>query len=131
MGRLVSAGSLVYGQADFFFPSGTTNRVSGIVASNLSLIVFSNNAILPWVLADGSGVPDSGISAGTVYFNEITGASGFYSVRFFPDRVSAWRIVLTSVSLSQQVILEYDSLPPGVLRPPSGGLNASFSGGSC
>lgn len=125
MSRLVSAGSLVYDQLDFFSSPGI--RITGIPLVNLSLIVFADNAVLPWSLADGSAVADSSISAGTVYFNEISGTTGYYSVRWFPDRIRFWRLIFTNATLSTEIIKEYDALAPGVLRPPTGGLNASFN----
>lgn len=127
MGRLVSAGALVYDQLDFYLPAGSINRPSGVVVGNLSLTVFADNAVMTWPLADGSAVADSSISAGTVYFNEIAGAPGYYSVRFFPDRVAQWRLVFVNAGLSAEVRRDYTALPPGVLRPGTGGLNASFS----
>lgn len=121
MGRNVSSGSLARAQADFFQISG--QRVVGVVWSTLAAHVFVNNAALPWPAADGSAVQDSSISAGKVYFNEIAGSPGFYSVRFFPDRVGFWRIVLRSDSLNAEVVLEFDVAAPA---PPAGGLNATF-----
>ena len=94
MSRLVSAGAIVHAQADFFQPKGSINRPAGIVAASLSMSAFASSSVLSWPLADGASVPDSGISAGTVYFNEVSGAPGFYSVRFFTDRVGFWRVVL-------------------------------------
>jgi len=125
MGRSVSAGSLVRDQVDFFLPGGGSNRVPGIGISQLGLTVFAENSLLAWPLADGTLVPDSSISAGTVYFNEISGASGFYSVRFFPDRVGYWRIVLRNAALSAEVARDFDVAPAGPLGPPNG-LNATF-----
>lgn len=127
MGRLVSAGVLVYDQLDFFLPAGSVNRVQGVPVANLSLAVFVNNALVLWPLADGTSVADSSISAGTVYYSQISGSPGFYSVRFFPDRVGWWRLVFSNPSLGVEEVRDYDALPPGVLRPSSGGLNASFS----
>lgn len=121
MGRNVSSGSLARAQADFFHVSG--QRVVGVVWSTLAAHVFVNNAALPWPVSDGSTVQDSSISAGKVYFSEIAGSPGFYSVRFFPDRVGFWRIVLRSDSLNAEVVLEFDVAAPA---PPTGGLNATF-----
>lgn len=128
MSRLVSAGAIVYAQADFFLPKGSINRQSGIVPASLSLSVFFGASVLAWPLADGSAVADAGVSAGTVYFNEVAGAPGFYSVRFFPDRTGFWRIILANAALQQEVILEFDVAPAGVFKAASkGGLTASFT----
>jgi len=121
MGRNVSSGSLARAQADFFQISG--QRVTGVVWSTVAAHVFVNNAALPWPVADGSSVQDSSISGGKIYFNEISGSPGFYSVRFFPDRVGFWRIVLRSDSLNAEFVLEFDVAAPA---PPAGGLNATF-----
>lgn len=121
MGRNVSSGSLARAQADFFQISG--QRVVGVVWSTVAAHVFINNAALPWPVADGSSVQDTSISGGKVYFSEIPGSPGFYSVRFFPDRVGYWRIVLRSDSLNAEVVLEFDVAAP---TPSAGGLNATF-----
>ena len=106
-------------------PAGSINRVVGESYTSLALSIFSNNVALPWPLADGTLVADSSISAGTVYFNQITGSPGYYSVRFFPDRVGFWRLILREATLGEQVILSYDvtHARPG---PASNELNASF-----
>jgi hypothetical protein len=80
-----------------------------------------NNQILSWPLLDGTAVADSSISAGNVYFNEIIGAPGFYSLRFFPDRVGYWRISV--VASSFESLLEFDVNPASA---QSSGLIASF-----
>jgi hypothetical protein len=123
MGRNVSSGSLVRAQSDFFLPVGSVNRVVGVQPDSLALYAFVNNAPLPWAVADGTTVQDSSISAGTVYFNEVSGVPGFYSVRFFPDRTGFWRLILKSVSLNAEVVLEFDVSAPAA---PAGGLNATF-----
>lgn len=127
MSRLVSAGTIAYAQADFFQPKGSINRLPGIVAASLGMTVFANSSVLAWPILDGGGVPNSGVSAGSVYFEEISGAPGFYLVRFFPDRVGFWRIVLSYPALQQEVPLEFDVVPANVFKAAAkGGLTASF-----
>lgn len=121
MGRNVSSGSLARAQADFYMIAG--QRALGVQWSTIVGSAFVNNALLAWPVADGTTVQDSSISAGKIYFSEISGAPGFYSVRFFPDRVGFWRIVLKSTALNAEVILELDVTAPS---PPAGGLNATF-----
>lgn len=99
--------------------------MSGIGISQLSLAVFVDNGLLAWPLVDGSLVPDSSVSAGTVYFNEISGSPGFYSVRFFPDRTGYWRIVIGNAALGAEVVKEFDVVPANPIGPPNG-LNATF-----
>ncbi len=129
MGRIVSAGAVIASQLDFFISAGSISRVVGIPVANLSLKVFFNNALLSWTLADGTLVSDSSISAGTVYFNEVSGSSGYYSLRTFFDRVGFWRLIVVNASLSVETIIEYDVLPAGAFSSGSGGggLIASFT----
>jgi hypothetical protein len=121
MGRSISTGTLVRAQADFF-SSGI--RIPGVTSLSLTLFIFVNNVPISWQIQDGTSVPDASISAGIVYFNEITGNPGFYSVRLFPDRIGYWRIALVSVSLSQESNFEFDIIPA---TAASTGLTASFT----
>ncbi len=125
MGRLISAGALAYDQLDFFFPDGSASRVPDIQASGLQMWLFVNNGVLSWPLVDGTSVPDSSVSSGHVYFNQIAASPGFYSLRFFPDRVGFFRMVFLHPSYGIEVERNYDVLPSGVLRPSNGGLIAS------
>ena len=125
MGRQLSAGQLIRDQIDLFMPAGSINRVTGESFISLTLNIFVDNGLLSWPLADGSAVADFSVSAGTVYFNQIAGSPGYYSVRFFPDRMGFWRLIFREVTLNQEIILSYDvaSANPG---PASLELNASF-----
>lgn len=127
MGRLISAGSICYDQLDFFSPVPPFARMMGAASSDLSVRLFVNNAIVSWPIASGVSVLDSSVASGKVYFSEIPGNPGFYSIRFFPDRVGFWRIVFTHVALGVEEIREYDAFPPGVLRPSTGSLVPSTS----
>jgi hypothetical protein len=126
MGRSISATSLVFDQVDLYNPPGSITRVAGVLASNVSVSVFSNNVLLPWTIQDGSAVPDSSISAGVIYFNEISGQPGFYSVRFYPDRIGFWRLVFSVPSIAAEVIREYD-ITPANQYAAANSLNASFT----
>lgn len=119
MGRLLHAQALVYDQVDFI--SGTVRQSMPISA--LSLKLFVNNQILPWTLEDGTTVVDSSISSTKVYYNEISGHSGFNSIRFYPDRIGFWRLVFNSPLI--EVIKEYDIIGA---KAATSGLNASFYG---
>lgn len=125
MGRQVPAGQLIRDQIDLFMPAGSINRVVGESYTSLALKIFADNGLLAWPLADGTTVADSAVSAGTVYFNQIVGAPGYYSIRFFPDRIGFWRLVFREMTLNEEVIRSYDVIParPG---PASNELNASF-----
>ncbi len=128
MGRQVAAGSIAYAQVDFYYPAGSIVRPSGITISNLGLALFLNNARQGWGLQDGTLVQDGSVSAGNIYFNEVVGSNGYYSVRLFPDRIGFWRVILTHPGFKIEQILEFDVLPAGSLSAPSqGGLIASFT----
>lgn len=125
MGRTVSAGVLVRDQLDIYNPPSSFTRSTGVVPSGISVTAFVNNAAVAWPLADGTAVADSSVSAGTVYFNEIPGSAGFYSLKFFPDRVGFWRFVIRIAATSTEVVKEYDVVPSQQVNASSG-LNASF-----
>lgn len=126
MGRQVPAGSIIYAQPDMYVPATSKVRQAGIQSSSLQVVTFVNNARQAWSLMDGTLVQDADVSAGKVYFNEVVGSSGFYSVRFFPDRVGFWRVILQHQGLQLEWVMEYDVLPAGAFSPSGGGLIASF-----
>lgn len=121
MGRTISTQILVKAQADFYSAPGV--RVTGIIAGDLNLLLFFNNSLIAWSLQDGSVVQDSSISAGSIYFNEILNSPGFYSIRFYPDKVGFWRVILIDVALTQENIIEIDVTSATTTSP---GLIASF-----
>ncbi len=122
MGRSIATQILVRAQADFYSTPGV--RATGILAGSLNLSLFFNNALTSWALRDGTTIQDSSISAGSIYFNEIAGSPGFYSVRFYPDKIGFWRIVLNDVALTQESIIEIDVVSATATSP---GLIASFT----
>lgn len=123
MSRTVQAASLIRDQIDLY-SSGAT-RATGVTVSDLALALFFNNAQVPWPLVAGSAVMDASISSGSVYFEEIQGSPGYYSVRFFPDRVGYWRLVLRHPVLNVEAVRDFDVAPSAA--PAPSGLNASFS----
>ena len=125
MARTIVAGRLAFDQVDFF-ESG--HRKTGVAWSDLQMRAFLNASVLSWSLVDGTFTPDSGIGAGSVFFNEIVGVNGYYLVRFFPDRPGFWRIVLSHPVLGVEVIREYDAFPA---VPSASGLQASFEPDPC
>lgn len=122
-GRVVQANQVVMDQADFFLPDGF-HRVPGLTITALASQLFFNNTLQPWVLASGSGVPDSQISAGRIYFNEIPGSPGIYSVRFRPNALGYWRNLLTYDAGLQIVAQDFDVVQGAPAM--ESGLNASF-----
>lgn len=124
MGRTLPSGSLVRDQLDFYSPPGSSSRLSGVNVNSASITAFFNNSILPWFFSDGSSVSDSSISSGCFWFNEIPGSPGFYSLRFFPDKVGFWRIVVYHSASGSEQIKEYDVVQSNQYVQ---GLSASFT----
>ena len=121
-GRLVRTNALVFDQGDFFQPDGFT-RVPGLVISDLTCRVFFNNLSQVWPLVTGGSTPDARVASGSVYWSEIPGSPGFYSVRFRPNAEGFWRLVLTYPAGTQTVGLDFDVLP---LEGVPTGLTPSF-----
>lgn len=126
MSRLLPSASLIRDQVDYYNPSGSTNRAIGITFSQITLQIFVDNSKLLWPIVDGTLIADSSISAGNVYLNEIPGSPGYYSIRFFPDKIGFWKLSILNTTLNQEITKEYDIVPAGTFGPTSSGLNASF-----
>lgn len=109
-------------QADFFQADFFT-RITGLTNASLSLALFLNNVEVAWPLITGTGVSDVQIASGNVYFHELT-VAGYYGVRFKPNAIGYWRVVLNYAVGVQSVALDYDVVSPAAL--PSG-LKASFT----
>lgn len=125
MSRSLPAASLIIDQLDLYNPPGSITRIAGVLAADLSVSVFSNNTIMSWPIQDGSLTPDSSISSGIVYFNEIVGQPGFYSIRFFPSRIGFWRLIFSIPSITAEIVKEFDISSQS--SGPANGLNASFT----
>lgn len=125
MSRLISAGALTYAQPDILSPSAPHERIAGLDFSDVQFRLFVNNTVMSWPLVSGLGVPDASVASGKVYFNQIPANEGFYSVRFFADRVAFWRLVLQVPSYLVESVLDFDAVSPGALRPSASGLIAS------
>lgn len=104
-GRLVAPSQVVYDQADLFHADGFT-RVAGLTIANVAVQVYLNNVLQGWILTDGSTVTDAQIVSGRVYFSPITG--GPYSLRWRPNGIGYWRIILTYPAGSQVLAQDYD-----------------------
>jgi hypothetical protein len=132
-GRIVQANQVVLDQVDFFQGDGFT-RVTGLVPGNLVSQVFFNNSLQAWPLVSGNAVADAQVTAGRIYFNEIPGHPGFYSVRFRPDALGYWRNLLTYPSGQQTAAQDFDVVQSSPAM--ESGIQASFikpqgSGGCC
>lgn len=131
-GRIVQANQVVLDQADFYQGDGFT-RVVGLGPGNIVSRVFYNNSIQAWPLVSGNAVNDSQITSGRIYFHEIPGQPGFYSVRFRPDALGYWRTLLTYPAGLQEMAQDFDVLQSAPTM--ESGLQASFvkpqGSGSC
>lgn len=123
--RRVEANQTVVDQADLFQGNGY-DRVAGVLHGAITLKVFWNNVTQSWPMADGTGLTDAQIQSGRVYWNEIPGAPGFYSVRFRPTGVGFWRLSLTYPAGSQARVLDYDVYLESTATHQTG-LRASFT----
>jgi hypothetical protein len=122
-GRLVQINQVVVDQADYFRSDGYT-RVTGLTIGDLIRQLFYNNIEQPWPMFDGSSVPDSQVASGRIYFHEVPGSPGIYSVRFRPNAVGYWRFLL-AYPVGQQILAQdYDVTP--VVTTVSSGIKSSF-----
>lgn len=122
-GRLIPINRVVIDQADILAPDDFT-RVTGLTVADLTATLFYNNVAQPWTFISGATVMDAQVAAGAVYFNEITGQPGFYSVRFRPNAVGFWRACLSYAAGPRALSFGYDV----VQEPPlvASGLKSSF-----
>ena len=127
-GRQVFANQVVYDQSDFFQSDGFT-RVVGLRVSDLTCELFFNNSLMPWVFESGVGVSDAQIAAGKIYWMEIPGDPGRYGVRWRPNAIGYWRLLITYPVGTQIMGQDYDviQMPPTVDQ----GLKASFIKPGC
>jgi len=120
--RNVSVSKLVLDQIDLFVTDGKT-RAQGVTIGDLNLKLFFNGSQVEWPLVSGSAVQDIQVTAGQVYWTEFL--TGFYTIRFFPNVIGSWRILLTYPAHDQAVSLSYDAALPTFI-PVSSGIRTSF-----
>lgn len=123
MSRQGFSGSVCHSQIDIYTLDGVSRQV-GVGVSNVTVKVFYNNSLIAWDLVDGTIVPDSSISSGKVYFNEIPGSPGYYSARFYPNANGYWRIVFGVGMLNYEASVDFDIAKPNPIS--SSGITASF-----
>jgi hypothetical protein len=124
-GRLVFNNLVIYDQADFFTLDGYS-RALGLTISQLVLQVYRENIFQDWVLVSGTGVTESQVASGSVYFDTLTG--GGYGVRWRPNATGYWRVVLAYPAGTQILAQDYDVESGTGVVPPGGGLKVSFVG---
>ena len=106
MSRITFSNYVIHDQIDLKYGGG--GRITGQTFEDITLVIFHNNARLDWNLS-GEILPPSIVNSGTVYFYEISGSPGFYSVVFMPHLVGFFRVVISYDG--QEIIREYDVLP--------------------
>jgi hypothetical protein len=111
-GRQVFSNQVVFDQADFFQSDGFT-RVTGLTTSNLTCELFFNNILMPWSFLSGVGISDAQIAAGKVYWMEIPTDPGRYNIRWRPNAVGYWRLLITYTAGQQIMGQDYDFIKPG------------------
>lgn len=121
--RQVRAGQPVIDQVDIVQLSDTYTRVLNLTYTNVTAQLFFNNVVQSWALVTGTGIADLQLSSGSVYFHEVTAGTGIYSVRFRPNSVGFWRLLLNYPTATQIVALGFDVIEAETL---SSGLQASF-----
>lgn len=124
-GRLVFNNLVVYDQADFFGLDGYS-RVADLTTSQLVLQVYYDNMLQNWLLVPGTGVAEGQVASGNVYLDTLPGGS--YGVRWRPNAIGYWRILLTYPVGSQILAQDYDVGSGTGVVPPGGGLKVSFAG---
>lgn len=122
--RSVVGGCLLKDQVDILSPGGGVVRQTGVTVTGISASLFINNGLASYPLVDGTNITDSNVTPGSIFFNEISGSPGYYSVRFLPTIPGYWR--LSFAVLNQLIIKEYDVLHNN--SQTSSGLIASFTG---
>lgn len=129
-GRLVQINQIIIDQADFFQSDGFT-RVLGLGISDVVSQLFFNNQLQPWPLVLGNGVTDAQVRSGTIYWNEIPGSPGFYNVRFRPNAIGYWRLLITYTAGEQIMAEDFDVAAQ--VPVVESGLKATFTkpGSSC
>jgi hypothetical protein len=120
--RIVSVSKLVLDQIDLFLVDSKT-RAQDVVVSDLNLKVFFNGSQVQWPLVSGLNVQDSQVTAGQAYWTEFL--AGFYTLRFFPNVIGSWRVLLTYPTYDQAVSLSYDVIQPSSASISSG-IHTSF-----
>lgn len=118
--RTVFSGRMIIDQVDLF--SGQV-RLAGVGIASLQLKLFLNGSPVAWPLVSGANVPDVRIAAGKVYWTETV--PGFYTLRFHPNQLGSWRILLETPSKTQDISLTYDVIQQVAVNPSSG-MSTSF-----
>jgi len=123
--RLIQANQVVLDQVDFLAVDGFT-RITGLTIADLTCLVFFNNSAQPWPLTSGSSVLDNQVASGRIYFHEIPGSPGFYSLRFRPNAVGFWRVLVSYPVGTQTSAQDYD-VSAQTQTDAASGVKSSFT----
>jgi hypothetical protein len=114
---------VVLDQADYL-QGDVYTRVTGLTTAQLQCVVFYNNILQPWTFLNGIGVSDAQVTSGKVFFNEVPGSPGYYNVRFRPNAIGFWRLLITYPAGTQIIALNYDVV--GTPSDTDVGLQSAF-----
>jgi len=123
-GRLVQINQVILDQADFFQSDGFTREV-GLTPSDLTSQIFHLNVLQPWPLVDGASVTDASVASGKIYWTEVSGSPGIYNIRWRPNSLGYWRLLITFAAGTQIMGQDYDVVSQVPLA--ESGLRASFT----
>jgi hypothetical protein len=130
-GRSTPNNTTLLDQADFFSGDGF-RRVPGLTPGDVTCLVFFNNLVQPWALVPGVAVSDAQVQSGRIYWSEIPGASGYYSLRWRPNATGYWRVLVNYPAGLQVIARDYDVVAQGNEGcSPGGGVKVSFVGKGC
>jgi hypothetical protein len=120
--RIVQTGRVLFDQVDVFSNNNIT-RTQGVASTDLGVRLYFNGVQVVWPVVSGFNVPDVQLVSGNVYWTEFE--AGYYSVRFLPNAVGFWRLLLSWASGNRIFSLSYDVQPQTGL-PDGIGLRSSF-----
>ncbi len=112
---------MIFDQVDLLSADQYT-RIPGVSASNVTMTLFLNNTVVSWPLVEGALVSDVQVASGSVYWNALPNQG--YGIRFFPNSIGHWNLLIAYPGTSQLISLDYDvaKLPLAV----ESGVTAGF-----
>jgi hypothetical protein len=87
------------------------------------LKMFVDETLVSWSLLSGVNIPNVRVTSGKVYWTEIH--PGYYTIRFFPNLLGLWRVILEIPSVHQTASLTYE-VTQRVTSPFGSGMKTSF-----
>lgn len=121
--RQVQVNRITFDQVNIF-QSDQYNPVTGLIPSNVGLILTLNNQTVSWPLVDGTTVQDSQVVSGSIYWNQLTG--GAYGIRFYANQLGHWNLTFSYAPIPQLIVIDYD-----VVNQPAASQASFIKTGSC